>query len=212
MRGEPLVEADTIRDLGFIIDRNLSFKEHCHCIVNNAEVRLFHLFKSFCSIDPFPLIEAYKLYVRPMLEYGTCVFSPCSKSLVNRLERVQHSFTRKVFIRSLGFTYSSIPRGAIRNKILKLESLNVRRRRNDLHMVYKILHGLVDLELRDFFRLNPSSTRGQSLKIVLQQPKSVLRRNFFTFRAGYEYTKLGKKLQIPCCFSGFKRIVNNYIT
>ncbi|XGW28640.1 hypothetical protein V3C99_008428 [Haemonchus contortus] len=61
MRGEPLIETDTVRDLGFIIDRNLSFKEHCHCIVNNAEVRLFHLFKSFCSIDPFPLIEAYKL-------------------------------------------------------------------------------------------------------------------------------------------------------
>ena len=77
----------------------------------------------------------------------------CKKTLIDKLERISTSFSRKVFIRSLGFTYRSIPRSVIRRKMLNLDSLLMRMRRNDLLMAYKMLNGMVGMNVSEFFRL-----------------------------------------------------------
>ncbi|XGW29465.1 hypothetical protein V3C99_008912 [Haemonchus contortus] len=47
------------------------------------------------------------------------------------------------WLRSLGFTYRSIPRSIIRSSVLKLDSLKHRRRKNDLIMVFSSMAWLI---------------------------------------------------------------------
>jgi hypothetical protein len=65
-----------INDLGVLIDNKLSFTSHINRIVAQASVRVNLIKKCFISKDVSTLIHAYKVYVRPLLEYATCVWSP----------------------------------------------------------------------------------------------------------------------------------------
>lgn len=60
---------------------------------------------------------------------------------------VQHDFTRAVFIRAFGFTYKSIPRGIVRDKMLNLNSPYFRRRCKDLFAVFKIVNVVLYLNV-----------------------------------------------------------------
>ncbi|EYC23388.1 hypothetical protein Y032_0015g2621 [Ancylostoma ceylanicum] len=50
----------------------------------------------------------------------------------------------------------------------------------------------IGLKLQDFYIFLASNTRGSETKLLLRQPKSTLRRSFFTYRAGTDYAKLSK--------------------
>ena len=62
---------------------------------------------------------------------------------------------------TLSFSYKD------RLLILNLESLELRRLKNDLLMYYKVLHNCVDLDKSDFFNFaqNDYNTRGHNLKL-----------------------------------------------
>ena len=65
---------------------------------------------------------------------------------------------------------------------LDLITLELRRLHNDLVMCYKIVFGLIDLELNDFFTFSPSGvTRGHEFKLYKTRAKGA-RNSFFTTR------------------------------
>lgn len=186
-----------VRDLGFIITHNLSFDDHISEITRKAARKTHNLFRALKTKDPLVLIKAYKTYIRPILEYGTSVYSPHKKILIRTLEKVQNDFTRKLMLRVHGFNYSRIPISSERNKFLGLRTLDLRRKRNDLILLFKILHGLVRIDKGKLFSFQVSATRGDCLKIVLTRPRSNLRFYFFCHRAASEYNKISKRLNIP---------------
>lgn len=51
-----------------------------------------------------------------------------------------------MLIRALGFTFTSIPLGIVRNKMPNLDSLRFRMKTNDLSTVSKIIDGISDLK------------------------------------------------------------------
>ena len=114
----------------------------------------------------------YKSLVRPLLEYGNPVWGPFYIQDQKIVESIQRRATRLVpGIRHL--TYAD------RLSILNIPSLLYRRKRVDIITLYQIFHGLVDLELLDFFSLSSySPTRGHSRKL---DPPAVLAQNFFQF-------------------------------
>lgn len=209
--GIPLQAVTKIKDLGFIIDSTLSFEDHCNSIATKADRRLFLLFKTLSTKDPKLLVKAYKVFVRSILEYGTSVYSPYKQKSILRLEKVQSSFTRKLFLRSMGFNYDDIPRSSLRNEQLGLKSLRWRRMRNDLILIYKIIHGKAEVNSDGLFKMNPSSTRGNGLKLSFPRPRSTLRRHFFACRAALEFGKLIKRVQLPGSLSKFKNIISDYV-
>ena len=124
-----------IRDLGVEIDDCLKFDVHISYLVKKAHQRLTVLFKGFSSI----LTVAYKVYIRPILEYCSEVWSPYLLKHIDEIENVQRYFIRK--IRGLSsFNYEN------RLFILGLESLERRRIKRDLKMCFKIFYGFVDLD------------------------------------------------------------------
>jgi len=104
-------------------------------------------------------MRAYLVYVCPILEYNSVVWSPYRKHDIEAIERVQRRFTKR--LRGYGsHSYSE------RLRLLQLPSLELRRLRIDLIWCYKIVFGLADLCTYELFELRQSSsTRGHPYKI-----------------------------------------------
>ena len=157
----PLVPSDCVSDLGVLIDSELSFDSHINCLIKKAFQRVAVLFKGFSSGDPKVLTLAYKVYVRPVLEYSSEVWSPYLLKHINAIENIQRHFTRRIANFKM-YDYKT------RLFILDLESLEERRIKKDLKMYYKIIHGLISLDKNLFFSFsNNLYTRGHNFRLTL---------------------------------------------
>ncbi len=141
------------------------------------------------------LCKAYTTYVRPLLESCTTVWSPHLKQDIKLVESVQRNFTWRLFKRC-GLGHPSYNK---RCEYLKLDSLELRRFRNDLVMVYKIVYKKIDLNFSDFFDFCKGSmrTRGHSKKLFVTDCKSTARKNFFSRRVVKAWNKLPENV-ISC--------------
>ena len=65
-------------------------------IVHVAKPRAALIMKCVVSRDPLIMVKSYTAFVRPLLEYCTCTWSPHYKGLTHLIERVQKRFTKRV--------------------------------------------------------------------------------------------------------------------
>jgi len=196
-----VANVNCVRDLGVLIDSNLSFAEHISHIVAKAHARACLIHKCFLSRDTSTLIRAYITYVRPLLEYCSCVWSPHLKNSIYKVESVQRNFTKR--LRGLSnLSYSD------RLSTLNLPSLELRRLRIDLIWCYKILFGVVDMPVDDFFEFSAAKhTRGHSYKLFKKRSNTCARSSFFSERVVNAWNSL------PCDTSfnsvaSFKRSIS----
>jgi hypothetical protein len=108
------------------MDTELKFTQHRSIskIVHIAHSRAASTLKCFLNNIPEVLVEAFCTYVHPILEHCTPVWSPHHKKLADKIEKVQRRFTKRIH--------------GLSNLSLKLDSLHVRRIKQDLTMCYKI--------------------------------------------------------------------------
>jgi len=118
-------------------------------------------------------MQAFSVYVRPLLEFSFQVWSPHHKYLIDKVESVQRFFTER-FSGLRGLSYCE------RLNILSFQTLECRRFISDLTLCYNILHGLCDTSLS--INLSNSVTRGSCLKLVKPTRSSDIRKYFFTSR------------------------------
>ena len=97
-------------------------------IVRKAHQRANLIHRCFTSKNPDLLVKAFKVYVRPILEFNSPVWSPSLSNDILPIESVQRKFTKRIPSMS-GLTYYS------RLQVLRLESLEIRRLRTDLLLV-----------------------------------------------------------------------------
>jgi len=118
-------------------------------------------------------VKAYVTYVRPLLEYAACVWSPYQLDDIAKIESVQRRFTKRLPAGLSNASYSD------RLSILGLRSLQ-RRLHQDLIYTYKIIFGLVDLDWPKFFLSSPNeTTRGHVSKLFVRQSCVDVRKYFF---------------------------------
>ena len=129
-------------------------------ITGRAYQRIGLIFRGFVSRNPELLTRAFVTYVRPILEYSTCVWSPYTLKDIRKLENVQRYFTRRLFSKS-SYSYNE------RLNILGIKSLECRRLEYDIKMYFKIIHGQTNLDPNKFFLFTErnSVTRGHNLRI-----------------------------------------------
>jgi len=84
------------KDLGILIDAELSFEQHIAKQVNKANSMLGVIKRGFVSLTPEILCTLYSTFVRPHLEYAQSVWSPGLRKHINLLEGVQRRATRLV--------------------------------------------------------------------------------------------------------------------
>jgi len=114
------------------------------------------------------------VYVRPLLEYNSTIWSPHYKCDIDAVERVQLRFTKRLPGLS-NYTYNE------RLSLLNIPSLEQRRMCADLILCYKMLFGHLNICSVDFFETRSAGiTRGHPYKlcklirVVLLGPPSFL--------------------------------------
>ena len=117
----------------------------------------------------------YIVYIRPILEYNTQIWNPYTVGDIDLIEGIQRKFTKSL----LGL--SNLPYNERLNR-LNLQPLEIRRIFFDLILLYKIVHGLIDINPSDFFQYSTNSTRGHSYKILIQYSRVNVRKYFFINR------------------------------
>ena len=158
--GVVLPNVRVVKDLGVLVDSKLSFSAHIAQTTTKAHQRASLIIRCFKSRDAHLLFRAFSVYVRPIVEYCSPVWSPVYKSDIVRLEAVQRRFTKRL-------KYCSCLSYAQRLIYLKTETLELRRLKQDLITIYKIFHNDIELNINDFFELSQHGiTRGHNFKLV----------------------------------------------
>lgn len=183
--GTPIQPTNSIRDLGIQINDNLDFTTHINNICKSAYLKSFQLLRILRSSNPKIWSNAFKLYVRPILEYSSQVWNPSIKIPCDKIERVQKFFTRRALLKCrIAYTqYNS------RLKKFSLLPLKTRRTINDLCTIYNILHGQTNLNKCDFFNISTRSSRKHSLQIISKRQSS-LNSNSFSNRCTHLWNSL----------------------
>ena len=119
------------------ITKDLS-SEHVSEITANAHKSANCILRCFASRDVNLLVRAFIVYVRPILEYNSVIWSPFLKKEVSQIEKVKRRFTKR--LRGL-----SNVRYTERLSRLGLPTLELRRLQLDLIFRYKIVFGLTSL-------------------------------------------------------------------
>ena len=122
------------KDFGVSFDNSLSFDSHISIICSKCYNIINQLFRIFRIKNIHALILAFKSYCRPILEYCSSIWSHNKHSkhylnIVDRLEKVQRYFTRKLLFLIYGYiSHSSINYKAYDNRsdLFKLESLELK--------------------------------------------------------------------------------------
>ena len=146
--------------------------------------------------------------VRPHLEYAVQSWSPHLKKDIFALEQVQRRATRLIP------ELSSLPYEE-RLKALQLTTLEDRRIRGDLIEVYKLVHGIENVDHTQFFKIirsGPSTvTRGHQLKLEMPHCRTERRRNFFSVRVINKWNSLPADVVFSPNVNAFKHNYDNHI-
>ena len=164
------------KDLGVLFDDNLKFCPHMKQIIAKANSRLGLIRNTFTELPAKTLLPLYKTLVRPILEYAMVIWKPFLKKDIDDVEKVQRRATK--LVRSI----KDLPYPD-RLKSLKLDSLQFRRRRNDVLQVFRIVKNFDNINTDSFFKFQTyGSTRGHELKLVKPRAKSNIRLYSFSHR------------------------------
>ena len=84
------------KDLGVMVDNNLSFQTHIEMKVKNANKLVGLLRRSFTHLDGKMFKQLFISIVRPHLEYCASVWNPYLKKNIELIENVQRRATKHV--------------------------------------------------------------------------------------------------------------------
>jgi len=172
MNGSKLEEVTTEKDLGVYISNDAKPSVHCQQIYLKANRMLGFVKRNIISRHPSILLNMYKSFVRPHLEYCSPAWSPHYQKDKELLQRVQHRFTRMFrHLRQLDYCTR-----------LDIWSLEERRNRADLIKVFNIMTGFSSISVDAFFEVNKDGTRGHTLKLAKHRSNKDLRHHFFSER------------------------------
>ena len=137
------------------VSNDLSFNNHIYIICKKAYWVINNIFRSFCCKDTNVYIKAYSSYVRPHLEYASCIWSPYKVGIKKILKKYKNVLLGGFFI---GYNIVYVPYLG-RLEILKLQNLKLRRLICDLCMCFNILKAFVDCNLKRCLVLNRGQNR-----------------------------------------------------
>ena len=127
-----------VENLDVIIDSKPNFSRKIDSTIFKANQRVYLIFKSFKARAVKPLTVAFKTYILPMLEYYSSIWNPYLLHDVDRLEKVQRAYTKRL----TGLRDKSYKE---RLEVCQLISLELRRLHTDLILCYRIVKSLIDL-------------------------------------------------------------------
>ena len=201
---EIIPTVNNVRDLGVTLTDELSWSNYTNKIKAKATILGNIILHTFSPSNTHLLTQLYKTYIRPIVEYNTCTWSPHLDKDIKQVESVQRSFTSRLCKRG-NIKYNSYND---RLKILKLETLKSRRTKFDLIMLYKIINKIVDVDFDKMFELSSLggyALRRHSLHLNRVSSQSECHKNFFSNRVIGDWNALPENVVTSPTLSIFKR-------
>ena len=204
-------KVNIVRDLGVLISSNFKFKNHITSIFGKSINTVWQILKSFSSRDPKFYVNLFKLYVRPLLEYNVSTWMPSLIGDIKLVESVQGKFTR-LLCRKLNIKYNNYYH---RCNILNLETLEIRRVKFDLILIFKIINNLINLDFSTYFtyNYNHQSYNLRRHTLSFKKPnlaKTSVRNNFFSFRCINTWNSLPEEVVTSNSLNNFKLKLNKF--
>jgi len=146
-----------------------------HEITAKAHKRANCILRCFASRGVKLLVRALTVYLRPILEYNSVIWSPYLKKEISQIEKVQRRFRNRLRgLRDVGYN--------ARLSRLGLSTLELRRLQLDLIFCYKIVFGLISLTSSDYFQFGSNTnTRGHAYKLYKPQNFCNIQRIYVEF-------------------------------
>ena len=186
LNGIELEAITTEKDLGVMVDNKLNFHVHAATATKKANQILGVIKRTYQTRDEFTIPTLYKAMVRPHLEYGNAIWGPCYVGDLRLVEGVQRRAT-KLIPRLHNLPYEE------RLSELKLPSMEYRRKRGDMIQCFKIMNGLVRLDVEKIFTPIPSAgTRGHHQRVLRQRAHTSVRAKSFSQRTIRSWNSLPK--------------------
>ena len=118
------------------MSNDATFTKHIDKVIETANDMCSWILRTFKSRSPDLMLTTWKSLVLPILDYCSQLWCPTSKGDIQRIEKIQQSFTRKIKLtKKLNYWE--------RLKHLRLYSLERRRERYRILYVWKLLENLV---------------------------------------------------------------------
>ena len=169
----------------------MKWSQHIKYICRNAKVCSYQILKTFKTKNIWTFRQLFLTYVRPKVEYNSAVWSPSLKTDIAKIESIQKSYTRTIFLRC------GVPFTSYEDRLTKLNLLSLQNRRKliDILLMYKIVYGLSDLKFDNFFEYKniPYALRGNDLKVDV---KNSYRCSQFESSFFFRITKLWNSLPV----------------
>ena len=134
---------DYTRYLGVEMQSNMSWNRHMDQTNKTANSTLGFLLRNLSNEETTSTV--YFSMVRPIMEYCSTFWSPYTKDYINKIEIVQCRAARYATNR-----YRNTSGVTSMLEQLEWESLESRRAKHQLAMLFKIVHGLVDIPATDY--------------------------------------------------------------
>ena len=204
--GQPLQGSDDVKDLGLHVDTNRTWQNHIATKATKANSMTGWILRTFITRDVSTMMLLYKSFVRSHLEYCCPLWSPHLQRDIIQIEAVQRSFTAK--IQGLcDLSYWDCLRR------LSLYSLQRRRERYTIILVWKIEHNILPNNVNLIFR--ETSRHGTTCIRPLGNSKhssiNTLRFNSFASRASALYNVVPPNIKSLTTLTTFKPALDVFL-
>ena len=204
LNNHTLEASNNEKDLGVIIDEKLKFHIHAASASKKANQMLGVIKRAYTSRDSSTICPLYKALVRPHLEYGNTIWGPFYREDIKIIESVQRRATKLI----TGFNNKPYED---RLRLLELPSLVYRRKRGDMIWMYKIMNGLVRVDVSKLFIPGKlDHTRGHSQRVFKRHAVKVPRSNCFSQRIVNDWNSLSSYVVEAPSLNTFKNRLDDY--
>ena len=194
------------KDLGVIIDSELTFADHISEKVKKANCLVGLIRRSFSYLDCSTFRKIYTAFVRPHLEYAQAIWAPHLRKYINMIENVQIRATKLVN----GFGKLHYQERLMK---LNLPTLANRRLRGDMIETYKHFRKYDKEVLSPSFQPRSRTSRVHNFQLHLLKAKDGLRGtqyNSFYFRIAKTWNNLPSEVVDAPNMNTFKNRLDKF--
>jgi hypothetical protein len=205
--GPNVIKPDsTVKLLGVKIDDKLSFENHIIELCNKAGKQLNALRRLSKVLNFESKLKIYNSFISSHFKYCPLICNECSKSLVNKLEKLQERALRFV-CDSKNSTYDDIL------KKTNLSSLSKSRNQAVAIQTYKILNDLAPPLTSTFFtrKESPYNFRNPNQICIPRYNSIRYGKHSFHYRAAVIWNSLSPKIKSSKSVDEFRRLIKTEI-
>ena len=86
--GKLIEENKTVKDLGVLTGRDISFSEHIDDLVLSSRIKAGLLLRTFKTRESEPMLKMFNSFICSKLDYCSIIWNPDKKEEIDKIERI----------------------------------------------------------------------------------------------------------------------------